>query len=123
MGKLFAKVLQRRLQNVIEEVLPDSQCGFRGGRGCVDMIFSARQIVEMAREHNTKVYMLFVDHRKAYDSIPRQALWLVLRKYGIPSVMVNLIQSLHEGMKAEVTVNGSVTSEIAVQNGLCQGCT
>ena len=68
MRKLFAKIIQRRLQKV--EVLSDSQCGFRSGRGCVDMIFCARQIVEKAREHNTKIYMLFVDLRKAYDSVP-----------------------------------------------------
>ena len=36
MGKLFGKVLQRRLQELAEEVLSDSQYGFRGGRGCVD---------------------------------------------------------------------------------------
>ena len=38
------------------------------------------------------------------------------------SVMVKMIQSLHEGMKAEVSVDGSVTSEREVQNGLGQGC-
>ena len=64
----------------MEEVVPDSQCGFRKGRGYTDMIFYARQLVEKAREHNTKVFMLFVNLRKAYDSIHRQALWLVLQK-------------------------------------------
>ena len=79
-GKLFAKIIQKRLQGVVEEVVPDSQCGFRKGRGYTDMIFYARQLVEKAREHNTKVFMLFVNLRKAYDSIHRQALWLVLQK-------------------------------------------
>ena len=62
----FAKVIQRRLQQVVEEVVPDSQCGFRKERGCIDMIFCARQLIEKAREHNTRLYMLFVDLRKAY---------------------------------------------------------
>ena len=48
------------------------------------MIFYARQIVEKAREHKNSVFMLFVDLRKAHDSVPHQALWLVLEKYGIP---------------------------------------
>ena len=69
-----------RMQRVAEEVLPDSQCGFRAGRGCVDMVFCARQLVEKAREHNATLYLLFVDLRKAYDSVPREALWHVLRK-------------------------------------------
>ena len=42
MGKLFGKVLQKRLLELAEELLSDSQCGFCSGRGCVDLIFSAR---------------------------------------------------------------------------------
>ena len=91
------KVIQGRMQVVVEDVIPDSQCGFRSGRGCVDMISCARQLMEKAREHNTKVYILFVDLRKGYNSVPRQALWLVHLKYGVPPVIVNLIQSLHDG--------------------------
>ena len=53
-GKVFAKVVQRRLQKVVEEV-PDSQRGFRRGRVYIDMIFCARQLVEKAREHNATV--------------------------------------------------------------------
>ena len=122
-GKLFAKIMQSRLQMVVEDLVLDSQCDFREGRGCIDMIFFARQLVEKAREHNTSVYMLFVDLQKAYNSIPCQALWLVLQKYGIPPVMVNIITSLHEGMKSEVTVDGQTTPQIEVKNGLRQGCT
>ena len=38
-GKLFTKIIQQRLHTVAESVLPDTQCGFRSGRGCVDIIF------------------------------------------------------------------------------------
>ena len=58
-GKLLGRILQERLQHVAERVLPDSQCGFRQGRGCVDMIFAARQLVEKAREHNCLLFTLF----------------------------------------------------------------
>ncbi len=120
-GKPFANVIQKRLQGVVEDVVSDSQCGLRKGRGCKDMIFCARQLVEKTREHNSKVFMLFVDLRKAYDSIPCQPLWL--QKYGIPPIIINLIQSLHEGMKAEVSVSGGTTPAVEVNNGLRQGCT
>ena len=38
-GKLFTKTIQSRLQDVVEEVLLDSQYGLRRGRGFVDMTF------------------------------------------------------------------------------------
>lgn len=92
-GKVFARIVQSRLQRTAEGLLPDSQCGFRPGRGCADMIFVARQLVEKTLEHNDSLFILFVDLRKAYDSVPRSALWEVLRKYGIPPTMLNIIKS------------------------------
>ena len=44
-GKVFAKVIQVRLQKVVEEVISDSQYGFRAARGCTDMIFCVRQLM------------------------------------------------------------------------------
>ena len=87
---------------------------FHKGRGCVDMIFCARQLVAKANEHNTELYML-LDLKKSYDSIPCQAMWIVLEKYGVPPEMVNIIKSLHEGMKAEVTIDGQIAPEFEVR--------
>ena len=121
-GKLFTKIVQQRLQTVAKRVLPDTECGFRSGRGCVEMIVCARQLMEKATEHNTKQFMLFIDHRKAYDSIPREALWCVLKKYGVPHSMLTVIRALHDGMQAEVTVDGQVAPKFEMCNGLRQGC-
>ena len=44
-GKLFSKIILNRLvRTIVNEILPESQCGFRASRGTVDMIFSARQL-------------------------------------------------------------------------------
>ena len=118
MGKLFARVLNDRLQLVVEEVVSDTQRGFRTGKGCVDMIFCVCQLVEKAIEHNTKIFLLFVDLRKAYDSVPRHGLWCALRKYGIPENLIELVCSFHEDMSATVTVCGKKSSSFPVTNGL-----
>ena len=122
-GKVFARVLQDRLRAVVEDVLPDSLCGFRKGRGCIDMVFCARQLLEKSIEHDCSLYVLFVDLKKAYDSIPRAALWQVLKKLGVPPTMLSVIRSFHEGMVAKVRVNGELSEDILVKNGLRQGCT
>ena len=122
-GKVLGRIVQGRLQVIAEKILPESQSGFRKGRGCADMIFDAKQLVEKAREHGESLYVLFVELRKAYDSVPRQALWKVLEKYGVPEKMLNVVKSLHEGMHAEVRVGSTVTDRFEVRNGLRQGCT
>ena len=60
----MARIVKERLEQITDRILPESQCGFRKGRGCVDMIFVTRQLVEKTREHNDTLYMLFVDLKK-----------------------------------------------------------
>ena len=68
--------------------------GFWCNCGCTDMIFCAHQLIEKTIEHNTKAFVLFIDLKKAYDSVPRAAMWLVLAKYGVPDAMISVIKSL-----------------------------
>ena len=96
-GKVFGRVLQSRLQQ-LPGVLPETQCGFRHGRSCTDMIFIVRQIIEKCYEHRSKAFLVFVDLRKAYDSVTWATLWLVLRKLGVPDHLVQLLQSFHDNM-------------------------
>ena len=121
-GKVLARIIQNRLQVVAKKVLPDSQCGFTKGTGCVDMIFAARQLLEKSREHDDTLFILFVDLRKAYNSVPREAMWRVFEKYGVPSNMLSVVRSFYEGKTAVVTVGDSTTNNIEVTNGLRQGC-
>ena len=60
-GKIFARIIQDRLQTIAEDFLPASQCGFHKCRGCTDMIFTARQLVEKFIEHTEPSYSLFID--------------------------------------------------------------
>ena len=123
-GKIFARVVQNRLQKVAEDILPDSQCGFRKGRGCCHMIFATRQLLEKAVEHDTELYALSLwIYAKAYDSIPCAALWAVLGKPGVPPTLLGLIQSLRDGMTACIRLPGAQTESFSVCNGLRQGCT
>ena len=60
----------------------------RKGRGCCDMIFVSRQLLEKTREHCDSLFTLFVDLRKAYDCMPREALWKVLERCGEHSQVI-----------------------------------
>ena len=56
-GKVVARVVQGRLQSLADRLLPESQCGFHGGRGCTDMTFVVRKLVEKALEHRTRHFL------------------------------------------------------------------
>jgi len=108
-GKVFARVIHNCLQVIAERLLPDSQCGFRKGKGCTDIIFAARQLMEKTREHGDCLFLLFVDLKKAYDSVPRAALWTILEKCGVPLRILGIIRSFREGMHVGVWVGADVS--------------
>ena len=61
---------------------------------------------------------MFIDLKKAYDSVPRSALWTVLLKCGVPPTVLSIIQSFHDGMETSVRVRDTVTDSFEVRRGL-----
>ena len=55
--------------------------------------------------------MTFIDFKKAFDSINRDTMWKILRYYGIPEKIVNIIKCLYEGSTSAVRVDGSLSKE------------
>ena len=64
-----------------------------------------------------------MDPRKAYNSVPCEALWIALQKLGVPEAMIDLVKSFHSGMRTRVRVDGTLLDDFDVSNGLRQDCT
>ena len=77
---MVARVIQGRLQKLAERVLPESQCGLRRWRGCIDMVFTVQQFTEKMIEHRVRLYPILIDLSEAYDLVPDEALWTALCK-------------------------------------------
>ena len=45
-GKFFARIIERRCCDIIDSQVPETQCGFRAGRGMIDQVFTLQQILE-----------------------------------------------------------------------------
>ena len=122
-GKVLAKILLKRLITTISEaILPESQCGFRSNRSTIDMIFSARQLLEKSREQHRNLYVAFIDLSKAFDSVDRTLLWLILEKSGCPHHFVQIVRCLHDGMTACIRVGDDTSDPFEVTRGVKQGC-
>ena len=65
-SKVMLKILQARLQQYVNQELPNVQGGFRKGRGTRDQIANICWIIEKAREFHKNIYFCFIDHVKAF---------------------------------------------------------
>ena len=122
-GKILARILLNRLNNHLEDGhLPESQCGFRAGRGTADMIFAARQLQEKCIEQNVPLFSTFIDLTKAFDTVSREGLWQIMSKFGCPETFIAIVREFHDGMQVSVQDNGDHSEPFNVTNGVKQGC-
>ncbi|KAK2172616.1 hypothetical protein NP493_946g00020 [Ridgeia piscesae] len=68
-------LLNRLSTHITPEVVSETQCGFKGNRSTVDMIFCLRQLNEKYIEQDRTLHMVFVDFSKAFDTVGRTGLW------------------------------------------------
>ena len=78
-GKLYGRIIIERVRRRTENAREEEQSGFRKGRGCVDQVYALKNVLEKMTEKQKEVFMAFLDLEKAYDRVPREALWEVLR--------------------------------------------
>ena len=73
-SKAMLKILQARLQQYMNQELPDVQAGFRKGRGTRDQIANIHWIVEKGREFQKNIYFCFIDYAKASNCVAHNKL-------------------------------------------------
>ena len=80
------------------------------------MIFTARQLQEECKKQNVDLYLTFVDHTKALDTVNREGLWKIMAKLGCPAKSIAMVWQIHDGLLARVQNNGEFSDPFPVTN-------
>ncbi|VDP81756.1 unnamed protein product [Schistosoma mattheei] len=89
--KFFNRVLLNRMKDSIDSQLQDQQAGFCKDLSCTDQIATPWVIVEQSIGWNSLLDINFIDYEKAFDSVDRTTLRKLLRHYGVPENIVDII--------------------------------
>ena len=116
------KILQARLQQCVNQELPDIQAGFRKGRGTRDQIANIHWIIEKAREFQKNIYFCFIDYTKAFNCMDHKKLWKILKQMGLPNHLTCLLQNLYADQETTVRTRHGPTDWFQIGKGICQGC-
>ena len=116
------KILQPRLQQYVNQELPDVQAGFRKGRGTRDQIAIIRWIMEKAREFQKNIYFCFIDYAKAFDCVDHNKLWKIPKEMGIPDHLTCLLRNVYAGQEATVRTGHGTIEWFQIRKGVHQVC-
>ena len=121
-SKVMLKVILNRLQPQAESIIAEEQAGFRKGRSTVEQIFNLRVLCEKYDQHQRDIYHVFIDFKKAFDSVWHDALWATMKRYNMGSKVIKIIQELYAKATSAVLVQGSIGDWFHTQVGVRQGC-
>ena len=124
LGKLFSSLMLKRLLAFRESACPDLpyQLGFRCGAQCNDHILTLRTIIEKyVGKQKTRVFACFVDYRKAFDSVCREALLYKLSMMGIEGNFFRCISHMYQNSSTRIKLIQKVSAAIDVTIGTEQG--
>ncbi|KAF7245372.1 Low-density lipoprotein receptor-related protein 5 [Varanus komodoensis] len=120
--KVMLKILQARLQQYVDQELPEVQAGFQRGRGTRDQIANICWIMEKAGEFQKNIYFCFIDCAKAFDCVAHNKLWQVLKEMRVPDHLICLLRNLYAGQEATVRTGHGTTDWFKIEKGVRQGC-
>ena len=114
------KILQARLQQYVNQELPDIKAGYRKGRGTRDQIVNIHWVIHKAREFQKNIYFSFIDYINTF--VEHNKLWKYLKEMGMPDHLTCLLRNLYVDQEAIVRTRHGSTDWFQIGKGVRQGC-
>jgi hypothetical protein len=118
---MLSNILLSRLTSYADDIIGNRQRGFRCNISATDQIFYIRHILNKKWQYNGTVHKLFIDFKKAYDSVRRELLYNILIEFGIPRKSIGLIKMCLNETYSTERIGKNLSDKFPVQNGLNQG--
>ena len=121
-AKMLEKLVQKRIYNILcrTNYISDNQYGFMPGRSTQYAIFEILRDIYEARNSKLITGMVFLDVRKAFDSLDHNILLTKLQALGLSGMMLNWFSSYLDRTQ-RVRHNGYSSNELKFRCGIPQG--
>ncbi|BHF60612.1 hypothetical protein SprV_0100357700 [Sparganum proliferum] len=121
--KIMEKIIKQQLMQFLEQnqLLSDSQHGFRKSRSCVTNLLYCLELWTRAVDRGDMVHVIYIDFKKAFDSVPHHRLLYILSRAGVRGKFLMWIRSFLIGRSQAVHVSDQQSAEVSVRSGVPQG--
>merc|ERR1712015_316351 len=119
--KLLSKMIAKRINEVLPNILSADQAGFVKGRYIGECIRSTMDTLSWAKRNNKQGLLLLIDFKKAFDSISFKFIKNSMRFFGFGEGITEWVGILLNGFKAVINNGGNISREFDVARGCRQG--
>ena len=120
--KILALSLSLRLQEVAHKVINTDQTGFIKNRYIGCNVRLVKDIIEFAEKYDKEGAMLFLDFKKAFDSLEWDFLFQTLKKFNFGDEFIHWVRVLYHNPTAKIKNNNFLSDEFRLARGVRQGC-
>ena len=103
------------------KLLDQNQHGFRSRRSCLTQLLEYFSDVHNSLESEGPVDAIYLDFRKAFDTVPHKRLISKVKSLGITGKILKWIESFLTGRTQRVIVKGVLSDSLSVWSGVPQG--
>lgn len=120
--KLITKLMARRLEKFLPQLIKPDQTGFIKNRYSSDNIRRLFAIINHVNSHNIPSILLSLDAEKAFDRVEWNYLFSALSKFNLGSNFLKWIKTIYLQPKAMVSTNGIRSQQFNLSRATRQGC-
>ena len=121
--KILESIIRDTLYGFLEnhQVFSPHQHGFVKGKSCLSNLLESLDLWTEALDNNLGVDIIYLDYRKAFDTVPHQRLVKKLNGYGIRGNILAWLSNFLNHRYQRVVVNGTASQWVCVKSGVPQG--
>lgn len=123
LSKILEKVLNKRLLDYLEheKILSDNQYGFRKGKSTEDAVLRLTETVSRVLDKKKKCAGIFIDLKKAFDTVSIPLLLKKLEDVGVRGTALNIFSDYLTNRTQCVKINNITSESTQLSYGVPQG--
>ena len=120
--KIATKVIANRLAKVLPDIISPNQTGYVKNRYIGENVRLISDVIDFTKAKQTQGIALFLDFKKAFDSIEWEYLHKVLDVFNFKQDFKRWVKVFYTDISSCVTNNGFASPFFNLKRGVRQGC-
>uniref|UniRef100_A0A3Q3AHM4 Reverse transcriptase domain-containing protein n=1 Tax=Kryptolebias marmoratus TaxID=37003 RepID=A0A3Q3AHM4_KRYMA len=120
--KVFASILAKRLKNVLDPLIDETQSGFMKNRHISNNIRLVLDVIDYSFLCPDDSFIFFLDFYKAFDTVEHKFIFQTIEQFGFGEFFCKAVKTLYFKGNSSIKLKDGTSPRFELQRGIRQGC-